>query len=224
MTSILSTHRRPLLVAGLLILIVVAFVLGAARYRAQAHAEQQARVHQQDDRMVRPHSPVIGPRDAPVTLVEFFDPACESCRYFYPKVKEILARHPKEVRLVLRYAPFHAGSDQVVALLFAAQAQGRLQPVLEALLAAQPQWADHAQPDLSVAVQVAQQAGLDMAQAAEQARSATTLQALRQDVADLEALGIRRTPTFFVNGQGLERFGPEALEALVAQEVARTRR
>jgi len=125
---------------------------------------------------------------------------------------------------VLRYAPFHAGSDQVVALLFAAQAQGRLQPVLEALLAAQPQWADHAQPDLSVAVQVAQQAGLDMAQAAEQARSATTLQALRQDVADLEALGIRRTPTFFVNGQGLERFGPEALEALVAQEVARTRR
>jgi len=60
------------------------------------------------------HSPVFGPANAPVTIVEFFDPACETCRAFYPIVKDILAQYPSEVRLVIRYAPLHKGSDVVV--------------------------------------------------------------------------------------------------------------
>ena len=39
--------------------------------------------------LIRPHSPVLGPADAPVTLVEFFDPSCEACRAFHPVVQEI---------------------------------------------------------------------------------------------------------------------------------------
>ena len=44
--------------------------------------------------LVRPHSPIMGRADAPVTIVEFFDPACETCRAFYPIVKKIMAEHP----------------------------------------------------------------------------------------------------------------------------------
>jgi hypothetical protein len=44
---------------------------------------------------------VLGPKAARVTIVEFFDPACESCRAFYPVVKQIMAAHPKDVRVVL---------------------------------------------------------------------------------------------------------------------------
>ncbi|MFS8328883.1 thioredoxin domain-containing protein, partial [Vreelandella titanicae] len=33
---------------------------------------------------MRSHSPILGREDAPVTIVEFFDPACEACRAFYP--------------------------------------------------------------------------------------------------------------------------------------------
>ena len=32
--------------------------------------------------LVRFHSPVLGRADAPVTVVEFLDPACEACRAF----------------------------------------------------------------------------------------------------------------------------------------------
>ena len=53
----------------------------------------------------------------PQRTVEFLDPACETCRAFYPIVKDILKQYPNDVRLVIRYAPFHAGSDQVVKLL-----------------------------------------------------------------------------------------------------------
>ncbi|NMG42229.1 thioredoxin domain-containing protein [Aromatoleum toluvorans] len=34
------------------------------------------------------HSPTLGKADAPVVIVEFLDPACETCRAFYPRVKE----------------------------------------------------------------------------------------------------------------------------------------
>ena len=32
--------------------------------------------------LMRSYSPIMGPEDAPVTIVEFFDPACEACRAF----------------------------------------------------------------------------------------------------------------------------------------------
>jgi protein-disulfide isomerase len=60
--------------------------------------------------LVRFHSPIMGPSQARVTIVEFFDPACESCRAFYPVVKEIMSEHGDSVRVVLRYAPLHDGS------------------------------------------------------------------------------------------------------------------
>ena len=63
---------------------------------------------------------MFGPSEAPVTIVEFFDPSCEACRAFYPFVKNILTQYPDDVRLVLRYAAFHGGSDQAIGTLEAA--------------------------------------------------------------------------------------------------------
>ena len=46
---------------------------------------------------------------------------------------------------------------------------------------------------------------------------------IAQDVADARALGVTKTPEFFVNGEPLPRFGFDQLEALVADAVARSR-
>ena len=83
------------------------------------------------------HSPTYGKADAPVTIVEFIDPACETCRAFYPMVKAMIAANPDKIRLVLRYAPFHNGSDKVVVVLEAARKQRLFWPALERLLATQ---------------------------------------------------------------------------------------
>ncbi|MEX0408792.1 thioredoxin domain-containing protein [Aquibium sp. LZ166] len=175
------------------------------------------------DVFVRPHSPVIGKADAPVTIVEFFDPSCEACRAFYPTVKNILAQYPEDVRLVLRYAAFHEGSDQAVGILEAARKQDLFEPVLEALLAAQPEWALHGNPNLDRAWQAAASAGLDVERARGDLSSAEIASALDQDTKDVKTLGVEQTPTFFVNGKSMETFGPQQLLSLVESEVTLTR-
>jgi protein-disulfide isomerase len=215
---------RKLTVFLLLGVVLAAFALGTWQYQQRVQNSQMEKVTQQTARLVRMHSPVFGPRDAPVTLVEFFDPACETCRAFYPIVKDLLDQYPKELRLVIRYAPFHQGSDQVVKLLEAARQQDKYLPVLEAVLAAQPQWADHGKPNVGLAVQAAAQAGLNVERAMEDVRRPEIDAVLQQDVEDLTALEVTRTPTFFVNGRSLPSFGREQLAALVAEEVAKARK
>ncbi|MEO9611574.1 MAG: thioredoxin domain-containing protein [Nitratireductor sp.] len=175
------------------------------------------------DSLVREHSPIIGPPDAPVTIVEFFDPSCEACRAFYPIVKNILAQYPQDVRLVLRYAAFHDGSDQAVGILEAARKQNLFEPVLEALLATQPEWAPHSGPDLEKAWQAAAAAGLDLGQARQDAGSTEVAAVLEQESKDIQTWRVEQTPTFFVNGKSLQTFGPQQLIDLVEGEVKRVR-
>ena len=82
-------------------------------------------------------------------IVEFLDPACETCASFYPYVKQIMAANPDKVRLSIRHVPFHNGSDYVVKVLEATRKQGKYWQALEALLANQASWARNhtAQPE-----------------------------------------------------------------------------
>lgn len=171
--------------------------------------------------LIRSHSPIIGPINAPVTIVEFFDPACETCRAFHPIVKEILGRFPGTVRLAIRYTPLHEGSDEAVRILEAARRQSMFEPVLEALLREQPIWARHGAPNLSYAWETAAKAGLDLQKAQRDALLPEVSNVLEQDIADGRALGARRTPTFFVNGHPLLSFGAQQLFDLVQTEVAK---
>jgi protein-disulfide isomerase len=172
-------------------------------------------------RLVRDHSPVIGTHNAPVTIVEFLDPACEACRAFAPVVKQILFMHPDEVRVVIRYAAFHQGSDEAVRLLEAARQQGKFETALNALFDGQQEWASHHAPNVDRAWQLAAAAGIEMARARRDARSAQADKVLQQDGEDVMALKVERTPTFFVNGRLLTDFGDRQLLELVKQEVTR---
>ena len=214
-------NTRKLLALAVLLILGLAFYFGMDAYRDRTQADQDARVDVGKSRLIRMHTPIIGPQNAPVTIVEFFDPACETCRAFYPIVKQIMAQHPGKVRLALRYAPFHHGSDQVVKLMEAARKQGLYTPVLEALQAAQPEWADHAAPNIGIAFETAARAGLDMGRARQDMETPEIQAVLAQDIEDLTALRVSKTPTFFVNARSLPSFGPEQLARLVAEEVAK---
>lgn len=206
-------------VATTLAATAVAFVIGAMVYQDRT-AKQTAEVAQANtEALVRPHSRVYGNAEAKVTIVEFFDPACETCRAFYPIVKRIVASNFGQVRLVMRYAPLHQGSDQAIAILEAAGKQGKYWEAVERALAAQPQWASHHNPQPALIWPLLADLQLDEAKARADAASPEVAALLRQDVADMQALQVTKTPGFFVNGEPLREFGEMQLKALVDRHL-----
>ncbi len=217
--------NRRALVAVTAVLAVLGFTLATAFFdRGIEEQTSTAVTSLQDDVLVRPYSPVFGPKDAPVTIVEFFDPSCEACRAFHPIVKQIRTEFPRTVRVVLRYATFHKGSDEAVRILETARLQGVFEPVLEGLLEAQPRWATHGEPNLDIAWDAAGAAGLNVERARREMLMPDITGILNQDMADVRTAGVEKTPTFFVNGKPLASFGAQQLYNLVLTEVADARK
>jgi len=211
--------RSLVIVCGVVVLAI--FALAAYFYPKPASSPSTPPVTAIADTsgLVRAHSPILGPVDAPVTLVEFLDPSCEACRMFFPYVEDILAKYPNDLRLVIRYAAFHPGSSDAVRILEAARMQDKYKPVLEALFAQQPAWAVHGAPDLDKAWEIAGAAGLDIPRAKNDARNSTIVDVLNQDADDIRTFGVRQTPTFFLNGKPVLFESPEQLLELITSEV-----
>lgn len=211
--------NRKWIVLGTAVAVVLAFVVGVVVFTSRSTQEVKQAVQTNSDALVRPHSPIFGNPAAKVTIVEFFDPSCETCRAFYPIVKRMVNASFGQVRLVVRYAPLHQGSDTAVKILEAARQQGKYWEALERALAAQPQWAAHARAQPEMIWDFIGDIGLDMAKAKADANGPAIDQLLRQDVADMQALKVDRTSGFFVNGTPLREFGEAQLKALVEQEL-----
>lgn len=209
------------LVIATAVAVVLAFAAGAWVYRDHTQQQAGAALQSNAEALVRPHAPVFGNPAARVTIVEFFDPSCEACRAFHPIVKGIVTASFGQVRLVVRYAPLHQGSDRAVKILEAARVQGKYWEALERALAAQPQWAAHHAPQPEKIWDLIADLGLDLEKARADADSPAVDSLLRQVVADMQALQVRATPGFFVNGTPLRDFGAPQLKALVDAEMKR---
>lgn len=215
-------QRKSVYMASALALIA-ALSLGAWWFISSRGEQGQAASSIDRTALIRLHSPSEGRADAPVVIVEFFDPACETCRSFYPKVKQLMAAHPDRIRLVMRYAPFHKGSDKVVAVLEAARRQGKFWPALEALLDSQEDWASNHTAKVELTWKYLNGIGLNMEQLAFDLTAPALNQVIAQDLSDANTLGVSQTPEYFVNGRPLPSFGFEQLKQLVADELSKKR-
>jgi len=204
-----------------LVVLALLFAGGVQFYRSQK-AEETARTAAIKEALVRIHSPTIGKADARVHIVEFFDPACGTCAAFYPLVKKLMAAHPDDIRLTLRYAPFHPGSDEVVKALEASRKQGKYWQALESLLAAQPAWVQNHHAHAELAWPYLARAGLDTEALKSDMQSPDIARLISQDLEDAKTLEVMQTPEYFVNGRPLPSFGFEQLRNLVDEELAAT--
>lgn len=169
--------------------------------------------------LVRPHSPALGPDQAQVTLVEFLDPECESCRAMYPIVKQVMSEFDGRVRLVIRYMPLHGNAVYASSILEAAGAQGKYWEMLEAMMARQPEWASHAAPRPEMLLTYAAALGLDVERLKTDASDPAVRIRILQDQTDGQSLGVNGTPTFFINGQQLMRLSYGDLRSAVQSQL-----
>jgi protein-disulfide isomerase len=195
--------------------LLVAFVIGTLVYTSRTAQWAESVDGERLAQLAGQDPPTLGKPDAKVHIVEFFDPACETCAAFYPEVKKIMAAEPERIRLTMRHTPFHEGADQAVRILEAARLQGKYWQVLEALFKSQDQWTINHRVHGDRILPLIEGLGLDMARLRVDMHSPDIGRRIERDMADARALGVKKTPEYFVNGRGLPRFGLEELKTLV---------
>ena len=79
-------NKQKLVIVSCIVLILV-FATGALLYQNQQSEKQESLARESTSLFVREYSQTLGRNDAKVIIVEFFDPACETCASFYPLVK-----------------------------------------------------------------------------------------------------------------------------------------
>ena len=199
--------------------LLVLFAFGTYAYNTNKANEAALVAKKHSEKFIRDYSTVIGNSDAKVTIVEFLDPACETCREFYPILKDILAKHKGNVRHVIRYAPFHPDSDYVVKLLEATKKQGKYAQTLEALFRYQNKWASHHAPNLDNVWKIMAHVGLNIEQLKKDFNDPALDELIKQELADAKTLGVTKTPQYFVNEKVLQKFGHKQLLELIESEL-----
>lgn len=220
--------RKDVLIMGVIAGVVVAAAyFGAGYYRTSVQTEVRPTSLAASSSLIREDSATLGPANANITLVEFYDPECESCAAFAPVVKKILKDYDGKIRLVSRYMPLHPNSFPAASFTEAAGEQGKYWEAQELLFAKQSEWGaqhgaplDAPKPNINELFdKYAKELGLDLSKAGQAIQENRYVSKIQRDMKDGQALGVRRTPTFFVNGRELARFSEADLRALIEEEM-----
>lgn len=164
---------------------------------------------------------VRGARDALVTIIEYGDFQCPNCKQAAPAVALLLKRFEGRLNLVFRHFPLeevHAHALIAAEAAEAAAVQGRFWEMHDQLFAHQP----HLQlPRLRA---IAEAIGLDLRRFSQALREHAHVQHIRENAAEGRRLGIRGTPTFYVNTELCDvSFGLDPLEHAVNKVVHASR-
>ena len=149
---------------------------------------------------------VLGQADAPVTIVEYSSLTCPHCGAFHrdtlPKLKKQYI-DSGQVKIYFRPFPFdpYATAGAMLAQCVAPAARVNF---LDVLFKRQMQWIQSEKP-MDELQKLARQAGLSESDFVVCLKDESKLDSIRQmQSAAAEELGVRSTPTFFINGEKLE--------------------
>ena len=161
---------------------------------------------------------VRGPRDAKVTIVEYGDFECPNCKQAAPAAAMLLAHFSGRICLVWRHFPLEEVHPHALLAAEAAEAageQGKFWEMHDLLFEHQR---DLTLPRLR---ELADSLGLDARAFATALRDHVHVHRVRSDEARGRALGVRSTPTFYVNGDICDvSFGVQGLERAVEKALA----
>jgi protein-disulfide isomerase len=142
-------------------------------------------------------SPVIGPEDAPVTVVEFSDFQCPFCGRVVGTMKQVEKEYGDQVKVVFKHLPLamHQNAPQAHAAAQAAANQGKFWEMHDLIFSNQREM------NTDKYIAYAKQLGLDVDQFKKDMSSPEVKKKIDADVAEAQRLGVTGTPGFFINGK-----------------------
>lgn len=183
---------------------------------AQARSERRVKIERD------PRDFSLGPADAPVVVVEFFDYRCPFCLSALPWMIDMV-RTRRDVRFVFKELPLDIHGEPALEASrasIAAMPQGRYWQFHQALLS-------HRGDLTSEAIdRLARQSGIDVARMRARMSSAEVTRVLQDTRALAVDSQVDGTPAFFINGTLVSGFRQEELETAIrtAAREARLRR
>lgn len=208
-------QNKKVILISIVVLIAI-FIGGGYSYKNSQSEKMVEMSKEQALLFQRPYSLVVGKKDAKVQLVEFFDPACETCAQFHPLVKDKIKKSDGNIKIVYRYAPFHKNSNFAVKMLEGARAQGLFMQTLDFMFKTQRYWVVHHEVNPQLLWRMLSKVeGLDMEKLGEFMNDPKADEIIKQDLADAAKLGATKTPSYFVNGKPLQNFGLKNLMDLI---------
>ena len=152
-------------------------------------------------------SPFVGPKDAKVTIVEFFDFNCGYCKHLAPELLKVIKAN-KDVKVVFKPVTF-LGSMPAAKAAMAANKQGKFLEVYEALLT------HNGQVTSAVIDEIIKKAGLDV----EKIKKLMESDEIAKEISDISALSqkvqIRGVPTLIMNGEALQAIDAATIQAAI---------
>lgn len=149
------------------------------------------------EKLTAPDAPALGPRTAPVTLIEFSDFECEFCAKTASVLSSLRAKYGDRLRVVFRQFPLethkHARAAAIAAL--AAHEQGKFWQYSELL------YGDPVAMDDDALTAHAKQLRLNMPKFKAALKDVRLAERVDADIAMGKAIGIAGTPTVYVNGR-----------------------
>jgi protein-disulfide isomerase len=153
-------------------------------------------------------SPVRGPADARITLVEFSDFECPFCSAAVKEVDTVMAAYPKDVKLIYKQFPLsmHPHAQFAAEASLAAREQGKFWEMYEVL------FKNYQHLSRENVMLWAKDLGLNVDKFKADLDSRKFKAVVDKDLADGETVGVYGTPSFFINGKQYN--GPVNLAAL----------
>ncbi len=197
-------------------IILVTLFIGLAYF----YKSNQNSLSNMEISLEKEHSMSFGENKKNIVVVEFMDPECESCAIFHTIIKKVYKEYYSDIKLVVRYLPNHKNSKFAIKILEASREQNKYNEVLNVIFEKQPLWAAHnnEKPELLWTL-LAQIEGLDIDKLRIDAANPELDQLIDIDTNDARALGIRGTPTIFVNEKKLETLSHKDLLDLIEAEI-----
>ncbi len=154
---------------------------------------------------------IRGNKNGTVTLVEYSDFQCPACRAAEPVVAELVQKYGDTIRVVYRHYPLnalHAHAEEAARAAEAAGRQGKFWEMHDMLFENQARWAAENNPE-TLFVTYAQQLALDTNKFLSDFDATEIRQKITAQQAGGDRAKITATPTFFLNGKGvnLQNFG-----------------
>lgn len=142
-------------------------------------------------------APTKGPANARVTVVEYSDFQCPFCSKAIKTVDALLAKYPKDVRVVYKQFPLdqHAQAQIAAEGSLAAHAQGKFWQLHDKM------YSDISDLSKERLLVYAKQIGVDVTKFQADLNSRKWEKEVNREREEGETFGVNSTPTFFINGK-----------------------